>query len=384
MVRPTGAAEAQDDGSAIMSQAGLGGKIFPHWLGRGESFRLATATAMEAPVYKSFHRYQSFWSSVWRDMLKIVIHADQLYSPSPITISSKDADVNTDAIINTELTDITEMMIRVSELTGYVDDESIINTEYQLIKSGLQTLGVPDIDTILSRDRKGTSIKAPAKATKDKEEPEQLPGEEPKDPEDDMTDPEEGLSENIGSYYSKIAGLTFSLWQGSIDENAFISEMIVLVQQGMKSAWLEGMAEVGISESEMNPDELVAMSQLISGQWNHIEGFAAYIVENSKANKIQFSTLDSRIQMWVNRYNEAKNQAMQMASNDPKLEWVLGEGEHCKTCVRYNGKVKRASYWEKINARPQSSALACKGINCKCELVPTEKPLSKGYLTPPP
>ena len=160
--------------------------------------------------------------------------------------------------------------------------------------------------------------------------------------------------------------------------------MIVLVQQGMKSAWLEGMAEVGISESEMNPDELVAMSQLISGQWNHIEGFAAYIVENSKANKIQFSTLDSRIQMWVNRYNEAKNQAMQMASNDPKLEWVLGEGEHCKTCVRYNGKVKRASYWEKINARPQSSALACKGINCKCELVPTEKPLSKGYLTPPP
>lgn len=371
MVRPTGAAEAQDDGSAIMSQAGLGGKIFPHWLGRGESFRLATATAMEAPVYRSFHRYQSFWSSVWRDMLKIVIHADKLYSPSPINVTSIDADVNTDAIINTELTDITEMMVRVADLAGVVDQESIVNTEYQLIKSGLQTLGVPDIDTILLQYNKGEMFGKPA-AKKDTKEPEILPGEEP-----------EEMQEDIAYYGSRIRGLSAAFWRNAIDEATFVYGMILLIESGMKAAWLEGMNEVGIPEADMNPEEVMAMHQLISTQWNYIDGFAAYIRDNSRENGALLSSLEPRINMWINRYNEAKNQAMQMASNDPKLEWVLGPTEHCKDCAKYADKVKRASYWEKIGARPQSRDLACKGINCLCALVPTDKPLSRGYLSPP-
>lgn len=57
---------------------------------------------------------------------------------------------------------------------------------------------------------------------------------------------------------------------------------------------------------------------------------------------------------------------------------------NCNTCKRYNGKVKRASYWEKIGARPQSPDLECKGINCDCKLEPTTEKLSRGYLTPPP
>ena len=370
MVRPTGAAEAQDDGSAIMSQAGLGGKIFPHWLGRGESFRLATATAMEAPVYRSFHRYQAFWSSVWRDMLKIIIHADKLYSPSPINISSIDADVNTDAIINTELTDITEMMVRVADLGGIVDDQSIINTEYQLIKSGLQTLGVPDIDTILIPNGNVGKI------TKREEKPKERPDEEPEEM------PEE-MAESIDTYGNRIRSYTASLWRGDINESEFASAMITLVEVGMRNAWLEGMAEAGIMEGEMSQDEIIALAQLISFQWNYIDGYANYIVENSRANGIKLNTLEPRMQMWINRYNEAKNQALQMAETDPKLEWVLGPTEHCQDCKKYSGKVKRASYWEKIQARPQSPTLACKGINCQCELVSTDKPLSKGHLTPP-
>jgi len=375
MVRPTGAAEAQDDGSAIMSQAGLGGKIFPHWLGRGESFRLATATAMEAPVYRSFHRYQSFWSSVWRDMLKIVAHADQLYSPSPITIKSEDADVNTDSIINIELSDITEMMTRVADISEWVDKDSVINTEYQLIKSGLQTLGVPDIDTILMNRNKGNINGQQPRATVDKEEPDVLPGEEP------TTE----MMEDIGHYQSRVSAMIAALWRGSIDENTFAMGMITLIEQGMRAAWKEGMLEAGITEGEMSTPEIIALSELISFQWSYIDGLTSYIVANSREKGVKLYTLQPRIDMWVNRYNEARNQALTMASNDPKLEWVLGAtGEHCRTCKRYNGKVKRASYWEQIGARPQSPNLECSGINCKCELVPTDKPLSRGYLTPPP
>ena len=56
---------------------------------------------------------------------------------------------------------------------------------------------------------------------------------------------------------------------------------------------------------------------------------------------------------------------------------------NCPDCSKYNGKVKRASYWQKIGAHPQSPDLACKGFNCDCKLEPTNEPLSRGYLTPP-
>lgn len=43
MNRPTGATDAEKDGAPLLAQAGLAGNIYPHYLGRGESFRLATA-----------------------------------------------------------------------------------------------------------------------------------------------------------------------------------------------------------------------------------------------------------------------------------------------------------------------------------------------------
>ena len=194
--------------------------------------------------------------------------------------------------------------------------------------------------------------------------------------------PEE-MAESIDTYGNRIRSYTASLWRGDINESEFASAMITLVEVGMRNAWLEGMAEAGIMEGEMNQDEIIALAQLISFQWNYIDGYANYIVENSRANGIKLNTLEPRMQMWINRYNESKNQALQMAKTDPKLEWVLGLTEHCADCKKYNGKVKRASYWKKIGARPQLPTLACKGINCECQLVPTDKPLSKGYLTPP-
>jgi len=56
---------------------------------------------------------------------------------------------------------------------------------------------------------------------------------------------------------------------------------------------------------------------------------------------------------------------------------------NCHDCSKYAGKVKRASYWQKIGAHPQSPDLECKGIKCDCRLSVTTKPLSRGYLTPP-
>ena len=88
----------------------------------------------------------------------------------------------------------------------------------------------------------------------------------------------------------------------------------------------------------------------------------------------------SRIPMWVNRYNDVVNTAKIMAGGDKKLKWVLGPTEHCSSCSKLAGKVKRGSVWIASGIQPQSRSLACGGYNCQCSLQPTTDRASAGRL----
>lgn len=70
----TGASDAQTDGNALLMMAALGMGLFPHWVGAGEAFRLATATSMEVPLLRQFSRHQQFWGQQWKNMAFIVLH----------------------------------------------------------------------------------------------------------------------------------------------------------------------------------------------------------------------------------------------------------------------------------------------------------------------
>jgi len=69
----TGASSAQTDGGMLLQRAGLGAGIFPHYYGAGESFRLATATAMEAPMGKRFGAYRRLLHDVIRALVLRVL-----------------------------------------------------------------------------------------------------------------------------------------------------------------------------------------------------------------------------------------------------------------------------------------------------------------------
>ena len=70
-------------------------------------------------------------------------------------------------------------------------------------------------------------------------------------------------------------------------------------------------------------------------------------------------------ELWVNRYRDVRNQAKVLACKDEKFVWRLGATEnHCSTCPRLDGKVKRGSQWEKSGIRPQNppnTELECGG-----------------------
>ena len=193
--------------------------------------------------------------------------------------------------------------------------------------------------------------------------------------------------QGAASYRSEIRNATRSLWNGAIDYDQFFDVMMLNIRLGLTAAWHSGMKSVGLLPTDMSALEKQELQQLIFSEINHIGPYADAIEQGSKANGGKLSALWPRAEMWINRYVDVENRARAMAQNDPKLEWqinVTRRVEHnCSTCLKLNGKVKRASYWQTRGLYPQNPPnphLECQGWLCGCALLPTDKPLSRGPL----
>jgi len=185
---------------------------------------------------------------------------------------------------------------------------------------------------------------------------------------------------SISTFRSNINAARRALWLGEWVVTDFIAEMIVILERGFEQAAREGESECGILPGERSLKGRTALIRYSVEQEQYIEQFALDIEKSNKASGGLLSTTDYRVNMWVNRYNEVVNLMRTIECADRKYEWVLGPTEHCPDCQRLAGKVKRGSVWDAYGIRPQSASLACGGYNCKCELVPTDKPLSRGPL----
>jgi len=183
----------------------------------------------------------------------------------------------------------------------------------------------------------------------------------------------------LGSYQRGINAAVRGLWSGAFDFGGFFEAMMSTITRGLTAAWAEGAAKCGIAPNELTLAELNARKAAIFSESNHINGFAEAIESGSKANGGKLSALSNRAGMWGNRYRDIVNRAQQMACKDKKLMWHLGPTvEHCVDCLKLDGRTYRASTWERWDVRPQSPALACKGILCLCEFQPTDVSANKG------
>jgi hypothetical protein len=144
------------------------------------------------------------------------------------------------------------------------------------------------------------------------------------------------------------------------------------------------MRQAGLNPADITPQEQIALDARINDEFRHILPFGRDIEAGSKANKGKLRPLMNRAQAWTLRARDVSNQAKTMAQNDPKLMWVWDPAkEHCTSCERLNGKVKRASFWEASGVRPQNPDnpfLECRGWKCGCTFVVTDRPLSRGPL----
>ena len=170
------------------------------------------------------------------------------------------------------------------------------------------------------------------------------------------------------------------LWSGTLSRSQFNSAMQSTLSRNLTTAWIEGATECGITVEELTEDELKARDAFIKEQQSFVSNFGSDIREVDKLSKGKLTPLFERAEMWINRWNDAKERAKSLACGNQKMEWEVGPTEHCKDCAGYNGKVYRASVWGEI--RPQSSCLACGGFRCQCRRRVTTRRASKGQPSP--
>lgn len=189
------------------------------------------------------------------------------------------------------------------------------------------------------------------------------------------------------SFESNIRSAFRGLWSGVFDRYEFDSAMVATINQGFNDAWAQGMKAVGLSIVDISPEERLELDKLKGQQYAFIQSVAQHIIDNSKANGGLWGALSQRINLWAIRWDSVYHTALTMAQNDPPLEWAINVvrvvTQNCKSCLKLNGKVKRASVWRAKSISPQNAPnphLDCGGWDCGCGLIPTDKPISKGPL----
>jgi len=183
---------------------------------------------------------------------------------------------------------------------------------------------------------------------------------------------------SIKAYRSALRSIVRGYWSGAIDAGQFDGEMTNAINRRLAEAFEEGAKECGIKPDEFTEEEWLALGKAVQSELTFVSGLGEAIEQNSKANKGKLGPLLQRVELWVNRYNDVKNQAKTLICGNLKYRWQLGPTEHCVDCAKLSGRVYRGSIWQKYGILPQSHELACGGWRCQCSLVPTDEPVTRG------
>jgi hypothetical protein len=139
----TGASDAKTDGAMLFNMVGIGAGLFPHWLGMGEAFRLATATAMETPTLRNFERYQRFWQSIWQDMYDHVLSMGERYGNK--SFADRTVDISLDPLLQQDLAAIAEAVVQFNTA-------GVPMPAKETARIAWQAIGFEDIEDLLAKE----------------------------------------------------------------------------------------------------------------------------------------------------------------------------------------------------------------------------------------
>ena len=190
--------------------------------------------------------------------------------------------------------------------------------------------------------------------------------------------PEESLEELRNPRFSVFAiaiqNLAIELWNSGGDRTSagqFWSETTQLIIRQYPVAWAEGMMEVDLTPADMTAKERAALNAATNAAVGAVRNLQRFIVAQVKRKEddptLRFEqAVGPRVNIWINGYGAIAARAAAMAGKDRPMAWRLGTAEHCSSCLRLDGKVKRASWWADngiLPRVPNASYLVCRGFN---------------------
>lgn len=181
---------------------------------------------------------------------------------------------------------------------------------------------------------------------------------------------------------SAVQDAAYAYWETYYDDVTFYDEMEKACDM-LETAWMEGAAFCGLVEDELSDEDVIRRYEDIYPIRAHVAGLEFYIWQRQKPTGHPWSEIEARLQLWYARWGAVVEMGKAYACSDQKMEWMLGQSEHCESCLKLSGKVKRMSYWEKMGILPRvpgATYLKCRGWNCQCSLVITTAKATPGRL----
>lgn len=197
------------------------------------------------------------------------------------------------------------------------------------------------------------------------------------------SDVEKARPTGVDAYAFALRQNIRAFWARSRDFDQFLETLNDTIQFHLELAWREGAMECGVRPDERTPEEDRRLREFILSQMSFTFRLAEFVEANTQAEGGLLRTSLKRLPPWINRYNEVKAIASEVSCGNQKFIWLLGQAEHCKTCLKLAGRVMRGSRWAELDVHPQDTRpgkLACRGFECKCRRLPTNKRATPGRL----
>ena len=152
----TGAGDAKSDGEMFAWMAGLSGGVFPHYLGLGDAYRLATATSMEKPIEQQFSLYRNQLGAMLRKMVRIVLQFQEKYNGA--SFEDYTADISTDRLVENDLQLISEAVgqtyrdvLNPSQALGDgIPPDARERLNVFMLQKVLEAMGAQDVAEVIS------------------------------------------------------------------------------------------------------------------------------------------------------------------------------------------------------------------------------------------
>jgi hypothetical protein len=186
-----------------------------------------------------------------------------------------------------------------------------------------------------------------------------------------------------GTYHRQLWRAIRDFYGGG-SEFDFIDDVSAMIDNQFMRAWNAGARDVGVDPRDFTDADIAELAKRIEQEQGFMLQLADDILQAREQGKPPLESFRHRADMWAHRYEDIVNEARVYFGQMEKLEWVLGATEHCATCLALSGVVATGEEWAASGYRPQDyDSLECHGFNCLCQLVPTDKPRTRGGIPRP-